>query len=449
MTTESELSERERDILRLVATGASNKEIAQQLVISPNTVKVHLRNIFAKIEVVSRTEATLYAIREGLVEAPVVVNGENHAAEEIVEPVALPTPEPVPQSRWQQLGRYRFFAVVLMVLLVLVVGAGIVFVVNQLSPTPVAQPTTPVAAQSQPASSSERWAAQPDLNAARSGAASTVYDDQIYLLAGEDSSGITGRVDRYELRTQTWTTHTAKPTPVTSASAGLIGERIYLPGGKDSKGNVLSVMEVYDPRGDTWEKAADLPAPRCGYALAVYEGRLFVFGGWDGEQVSAAVYEYDPESDTWTDRTPMPTARAYAAGAVAGGRIFVVGGWDGKQALAVNEAYYPQRDQSGETPWETRAPLPEARSGASMTALADMLYLINGSENTPATPYQYMPLVDRWQPFEQPPVESQEGAALVPLASYLYMMGGKQSGGVLSTANQVYQALYTVNVPLQ
>src|SRR5438477_4764603 len=64
----AELSEREHEILRLVATGASNKQIAQQLVISPNTVKVHLRNIFGKIGVATRTEATLYAIRQGLVQ---------------------------------------------------------------------------------------------------------------------------------------------------------------------------------------------------------------------------------------------------------------------------------------------------------------------------------------------------------------------------------------------
>ncbi len=66
--TGNELSEREREILRLVATGAGNKEIAQQLSISTNTVKVHLRNIFAKIGACSRTEAAMYAVNAGWVE---------------------------------------------------------------------------------------------------------------------------------------------------------------------------------------------------------------------------------------------------------------------------------------------------------------------------------------------------------------------------------------------
>jgi len=62
------LTERELEVLRLVATGASNQQIAQELFISVNTVKVHLRNIFTKLGVQSRTEATLYAIKEGWIE---------------------------------------------------------------------------------------------------------------------------------------------------------------------------------------------------------------------------------------------------------------------------------------------------------------------------------------------------------------------------------------------
>jgi DNA-binding NarL/FixJ family response regulator len=65
-----ELSERELEILRLVSTGASNKEVAQSLYISSNTVRVHLRNIFTKIGVTSRTEAAMYAVRIGLVRTP-------------------------------------------------------------------------------------------------------------------------------------------------------------------------------------------------------------------------------------------------------------------------------------------------------------------------------------------------------------------------------------------
>ena len=56
-TDTSQISDREREILRLLAEGATNLQIAQQLNISVNTVKVHVRNIFGKIGVTSRAEA--------------------------------------------------------------------------------------------------------------------------------------------------------------------------------------------------------------------------------------------------------------------------------------------------------------------------------------------------------------------------------------------------------
>jgi DNA-binding NarL/FixJ family response regulator len=59
------LSQREMEVLKLAATGISNKDIAQQLFLSPRTVQVHLGNIFRKLGVASRTEAVLYALRKG------------------------------------------------------------------------------------------------------------------------------------------------------------------------------------------------------------------------------------------------------------------------------------------------------------------------------------------------------------------------------------------------
>ena len=61
------LSPRERSVLELVADGRSNKEIARLLVISPETVKSHLENVFAKLAVQRRTQAISLAKDLGLV----------------------------------------------------------------------------------------------------------------------------------------------------------------------------------------------------------------------------------------------------------------------------------------------------------------------------------------------------------------------------------------------
>jgi DNA-binding NarL/FixJ family response regulator len=63
------LTEREADVLRLLATGRANKEIAAELHIGEKTVKTHVSNILAKLGVHSRTQAALYATRIGLVPA--------------------------------------------------------------------------------------------------------------------------------------------------------------------------------------------------------------------------------------------------------------------------------------------------------------------------------------------------------------------------------------------
>ena len=61
-----ELSERELEILRLIADGHANKEIARQLVISERTARTHVSHILGKLGVTSRTQAALLAVREGL-----------------------------------------------------------------------------------------------------------------------------------------------------------------------------------------------------------------------------------------------------------------------------------------------------------------------------------------------------------------------------------------------
>ncbi len=64
------LTDRELEVLRLVAKGMNNREIAKDLFISDNTVKNHVRNILEKLQLHSRMEAVMYAVREKLLDLP-------------------------------------------------------------------------------------------------------------------------------------------------------------------------------------------------------------------------------------------------------------------------------------------------------------------------------------------------------------------------------------------
>ena len=73
-TTEPSLTEREAEVLRLVARGWNNQDIASELMISEATVRAHVSHILAKLDLASRTQAALYALRKGwasLAEQPV------------------------------------------------------------------------------------------------------------------------------------------------------------------------------------------------------------------------------------------------------------------------------------------------------------------------------------------------------------------------------------------
>ena len=67
---EEPLSEREVEVLKLVATGLANSDIAERLAISERTVGAHISRILDKLGLTNRTQAALYALREGLVRAP-------------------------------------------------------------------------------------------------------------------------------------------------------------------------------------------------------------------------------------------------------------------------------------------------------------------------------------------------------------------------------------------
>lgn len=453
-----ELSERELEILRLVATGASNKEIASRLFISPNTVKVHLRNIFGKIGAASRTEAALFAINNGLVNTPDIslpqeTNPPNLGIETLF--TASPTenikPEPttsfpvseqysaIPPERGLSIG--RFF---LIFTLMIVAGAIIWW---NISPRLNPQETRLPVADTPSLNTNDRWRQLAPMLTPRSRLGSIAYEGKIYAIGGETSAGITGIVEQYDPLTDQWQKVAQKPVAVADIQAAIIGDRIYVPGGKRADGSITNQMEIYDPRQDTWQRGADLLKPVSAYALVAFEGKLYLFGGWDGQNYIADVYEFDTNLNLWTKFSEMDFARAYASATVIGNQIYIIGGYDGQKISSSGLSYLPNQGEAGF--WGEEITMPTSRYAMGVASLADSIFVFGGisDQEEDPSPWQYNPQSHEWYTFEAPDLDNWSYLAAVPLQNWVYTFGGmihgKLTAGLLS-----FQAIYTLAVPL-
>jgi DNA-binding NarL/FixJ family response regulator len=74
-----QLSPREREVLDLIAAGRSNRQIAEDLFLSPRTIERHIANIYLKIDVHTKAEATAWACNQRLTAAPAGAQGRGHS----------------------------------------------------------------------------------------------------------------------------------------------------------------------------------------------------------------------------------------------------------------------------------------------------------------------------------------------------------------------------------
>jgi DNA-binding CsgD family transcriptional regulator len=435
MANNIELSERERDILKHVATGMSNKEIAQALHISTNTVKVHLRNIFAKIGVMSRTEATLYAIEHHIVDTP-GNDGTTTGLGGVRQPF---------------LEKNRRIILILVILIFL--GAiPLTWYFTSYRPGNQSSSINPT---QQP-----RWQSLTTLPEGRAGMAAVAYENQVYLFGGETENGITNTSLRYDNGSNEWQPIAAKPTQVRDIQAVMIGERIFIPGGWTGT-SASRTLEVYDLRTKTWETVASLPEARSGYALAALEGRIYLFGGWDGTQVTDDIYVYDPLEDQWSEMNPMTVARAYLKAINVDNKIYVFGGWNGTQALTYTDLYIPTRDKPGDQAWVALEPIPEGSCRFSIANVSGYIILI-GLQDTSCQvgqgtgilpkatkPYyfSYQVQTDEWYTIEPSPKRIGSDSAIVAIENKIFTFGGVFRDLFLMDT-QSFVAIYYASLPI-
>jgi DNA-binding CsgD family transcriptional regulator len=431
----TDLSDREREILKLVATGVSNKEIARTLFISQNTVKVHLRNIFNKIGAASRTEAAMYAVRIGLVENVNYQVQGNESTLDLDKSDLSTSQGAAGKSRdWPK----RYLGIAAGVLLIIVtiglsLNFGDIFTANSsIPPTPTQR---------------IQWLQLPGLPTPRWGLAVVNYENQLYTIGGETRQGVSNAVEKFNPQSNTWINLNPIPNPVTDVRAASIGGLIYVPGGKSASGIPTDVNQIYDPDADQWSIGSPLPATISAYALTTYEGRMYLFGGWDGNQVVNSAYVFDYRENTWSELPPMLTARAYAGAVAVGGKIFVVGGWDGVKGLTVNEVFIP--DSSDErSSWITAPDLPYSKYAMGITNLADIIFIIGGVGLNDTPPVIALASDDsNWSQLPSPLDINWSYLGTTTIGTKFFVLGGKV-GELSSTEMWSYQALFTITLPI-
>lgn len=439
MSEDFELSEREIDIIRLVATGASNKEIAQKLFISPNTVKVHLRNIFGKLNVVSRTEATMVAIRMGWVDSPKNENASYELSETINPDEPIEVESLIPNFR----RRNWLVALGIFLILLIVVNIYFFYIRNN------AEINNPNANGSSPIQQTQRWQTLSPLTFGIKNMAAIRYEQNFYVFGGENTEKILDSVFIYDINANIWSEGRKMPASVSKIQSVMYGEKIYIPGGISEGGVVSDTLLVYDPREDVWEQKSNLPYAISRYGMVSLEGKIYLFGGWDGSSYRKEVLIYDPLTDIWEKYSEMPQPLADFGIAAIGGGIHIIGGQNEDGILLIHQIFSPQRVLDAEDPWSSGTPLPQLRYGMGVSVLADMIYVVGGeNDENPHLPIiQYLAPTDEWVEIDQPNEDIGAFSAVIPYETRLYVMGGELDSEIKPT-NQVFQAVYTILVPV-
>lgn len=457
------LSEREMEVARLLATGATNAEIARSLVISPHTVKVHLRNIFEKLGVNSRTEASIMLVQrnwltlpgmevapeaETATDAPLDEAAFLAPADELPEPAPL-ADLPMQPARWQIYYLVGATAITLAALLLPHFPLW-----SRTSSDLLSDKGRTVLGQPFPRLSS-RWEPRIPLSTPRSRLAVVYLQDQLYAIGGESSNGApVDDVDTYDLQVNEWRASPPLPQALANLAAVAFNKRIYVAGGthKDSADSeqvtVSDQLFVYDPEAKQWQDKGRLPNPLAGAELVADDSALYLLGGWDGRTMHDEIWRFIPPADEataapgWALVGRLRTPIAFFGAAFINDEIFVVGGHDGQHELSTAEAFSLTNSE-----WRDLPPLAAPRSGLRLVYDGYSLFALGGGGPYAIDTHERFDLVNNlWSNFPSPLTGEWRNPGAVVHEGRIHLIGG-WSGDYLEIHLQ-YQSTFRTLLPV-
>jgi DNA-binding CsgD family transcriptional regulator len=457
--SENPLSEREMEVARLLSTGASNAEIARELVISPHTVKVHLRNIFEKLQVNSRTEASMLLVQRGWV----IVPGVELALPELPPPEPPPPPEPQPLSSLP-LPVARWHAVYLLGALLFSLAVVLLPNFGSFAQTPVnlltdagQQLTAPASVRLEP-----RWEMRTPLQFALTRLAMVALANHLYVVGGETTGGeAVDTVAVYDRQANEWNQAAPLPRPLANAAAAAANGKLFVAGGtgpergEDTGDHTLSPdLYVLDTETGVWSQPVALPYPVAGAALVTDSESLYLLGGWDGHNMRDEIWRYpaaaaaaggigsDGAPATWQLLGHLSTPRAFLGAAMVGGEIYVAGGYDGQRELDLAEVFTPASGERRQLP-----PMGTPRGGLALVYDGLALFALGGGwTHGSSTHERYDTINNVWSNFPSPISNEWRNLGAAAVDGHLYLVGG-WSGAPLDSHLE-YQSSFRTLLPV-
>ncbi|MGB1253202.1 MAG: Kelch repeat-containing protein [Candidatus Promineifilaceae bacterium] len=460
------LSKRERDVWQELASGSSNKDIAEALFISPNTVKVHVRNIRTKLGATSRTEAVTKGIQLNVVEGFRIVEPvapiepepipKPDPPEPEVSPVAKPDPvqpapvlannvdvvsppievEAVSAPVLQSADSPKYLSVVLFSMLLI----GVVFVGWFIIPE-MSGEGLPAMDQPQPTVELDAtgWFEAQSVNVPVSRHTLSSIGGELYLISGETESGVSAQTLRYKTTEFVWESRADKPTPVRDAASVVIQGQIYVVGGQLEDGSYTNHLEVYSPLGDLWRSASAMPLAAGGGVALVSGDLLYYIGGESEAGPLRDVFVYDPSADGWRPLPSLADARSYAAGGVLANSLVVAGGLNESGELRSCERF-----DLNQVVWEPCADMLTPRAGASANAIFNELHVLGGGVTGAVSHGEiYDSDRDEWKLLNMPtldPAENYTHLKTATIETNIYIVGGERDG-VKQNTSYIYKTL--------
>ncbi len=313
------------------------------------------------------------------------------------------------------------------------------------------------------------WRIISELPTPRGEFATAVVEGKIYLIGGTPLENLRGvrrenepgiwkgpfgmsLVEVYDPQTNTWERLPDMPTVRSGAKAAVVNGKIYVLSGRVGKDRqavnlkVLKVVEMYDPETDTWIRKQDMSRHRMAFGIGVVAGKIYAIGGTADVQPEAPwrvdlVEVYDPATNTWTKRVDMPTRRKSVRASVIRDTIYVIGGsgWPpagGGGPFLGTIEVYESRINK----WTKRPEMPNPRMVFFSVVIDEKIYLIGGlraSDRHPAPVEVYEPATERWRVISaRSTIKSPFGVEAVN--GKIYIFGGKTEDRELSPIVEVF-----------